>query len=145
MNGEVQRPSSSSSNTTVLLLAYHRLAQLQTLGYLTLPRHDQASLHQRWYGNIPSSRATVPSVTRLTASQVIKVTDVLVILLHHGDRIVDGAIEVVWREKVKWVICLLLNPLGCVFVSLCGFTRVALSCSRNQAVLFACCVDVTAI
>lgn len=88
-------------------------------------------------------------MTRLTASQVIEVTDVLVDLFHHSDRIVDGAIEVLWRKKrfikllVIETIIESMKPLG--GVSLDSFTCVALACSRNQAVLLACRVDVTTI
>lgn len=72
-----------------------------TFGYFTALRGDQASLDQRWYGNVPASRATVSGVTGATATQVIEGTDVLATLLHHRDCIVHGAITVICRQKKK--------------------------------------------
>lgn len=70
------------------------------MGYLTVPRVDQASLYQCCCGNVPSSCATVSSVTGATATQVVKVTDVSAALFHHSDRVVYGAITVIYRENV---------------------------------------------
>lgn len=80
-------------------------------------RSDQASLYQHCDRDVPSSRAAVPSVTGFTASQILKVSDLLVALLHHSNRIVDGAIEFLWRKQSFGpVTSLSLKTSGCVFV-----------------------------
>ena len=120
-----------------------------TLGYLTMLRCYQASLHQRCYGNVPASRATISGVTGATATQVVKVTDVKATLFHHCDCIVHGTISALWRQQKQQPLSPAFVTRMCDFacVSLCvwNLTCVALAGSRDQSVRFACCVDVTSI
>lgn len=84
MTKNLTRSGSHLSDTNVPL----------TLGYLTLLRRDQASLHQRRHGNVPAGRATVSGVTGAPAAQVVEVTDVNAALLHHRNGVVYGAVSV---------------------------------------------------